>query len=47
MTNISDKKRKKVFVQLKTCINAYGLTNTDMLKDAHIGMQIQKIDTCD
>lgn len=41
------KERKKVIVQLKTRINAYGLTNTDVLKDAHIWMQIKKIETCD
>lgn len=38
------KKRKKVLVQLKTRINAYGLNSTEVLDDEHIWRQIQKIE---
>lgn len=42
----SYKKRKKVLVQLKTRINAYGLNSKNELNDVHIWKQIQKIEAC-
>lgn len=43
----SYQKRKRVLVQLKTRINAYGLDSENALEDAHIWKQIQKIEICD
>lgn len=40
------KKRKKVLVQLKTRINAYGLNSTEVLEDEHIWRQIRKLEAC-
>ena len=42
----SYEKRKKVLVQLKTRINAYGLNSKNELNDVHIWKQIQKIEAC-